>query len=68
MLSSRSQSPELLTRPQAARYLKITPQTLAVWASVGRYDLPMIKVGRCVRYRRADLDEWIDARTRTSTA
>ena len=59
---------ELLTRRQAARYLQIEPQTLAVWATAGRYGLPMIKVGRAVRYRRADLDAWLASRTRTSTA
>ena len=55
--------PALLTREQAAEYLGIAPQTLAVWAVTGRYDLPMIKVGRCCRYRKADLDKFLDRRT-----
>lgn len=53
----------LLSRPQAAEYLGIEPQTLAVWACTGRYDLPYVKVGRSVRYRIADLDRFIAART-----
>lgn len=54
---------ELLTREQAANYLGITSSTLAVWASVKRYNLPYVKVGRLVKYRRADLDAFISRRT-----
>ncbi len=36
-----NQSPELLTREQAAEYLGITPRTLAVWACVKRYNFRM---------------------------
>jgi excisionase family DNA binding protein len=51
---------ELLTREEAAQYLNIKPQTLAVWHSTGRYDLPLVKLGaRSVRYRRSDLDRFI---------
>ena len=55
--------PALLTREQAAEYLGIAPQTLAVWATNGRYNLPYIRVGRCVRYRRRDLDRFFEQRT-----
>lgn len=54
---------ELLTREQAADYLGITSRTLAVWACVKRYNLPYVKVGRLVKYRRADLDAFIERRT-----
>lgn len=59
---------ELLTRAQAAEYLGLKPQTLSIWASTGRYALRMIKVGRCVRYRKSDLDRFLEERTVTSTA
>jgi len=62
-----SQPPKLLTRQQAAEYLGVKPQTLAIWYSAGRYDLPVVKAGRCVRYRRSDLDAWLESRTSTST-
>jgi excisionase family DNA binding protein len=52
----------LLTRQEAAAYLGIAPQTLAVWATNNRYHLPFIKVGRCVRYRRRDLDRFLEQR------
>ncbi|NLX98443.1 MAG: helix-turn-helix domain-containing protein [Rhodopirellula sp.] len=59
---------DLMTREQAAGYMQMAPQTLAVWASTGRYGLPYIRVGRSVRYRRRDLDEFMARRTITSTS
>jgi excisionase family DNA binding protein len=54
---------ELLTRQQVADYLKVQRCTLEQWASTGREDgPPYIKVGRLVRYRREDLDRWLDSR------
>lgn len=60
-----SPSKKLLTRPEAAEYLGVKTNTLEVWASTQRYGLSYIKVGRSVRYRMADLDAFIDARTVT---
>jgi len=62
-MATTPRNPELLTREQAAAYLGVRPQTLAVWASTGRYNLPMVRVGRSVRYRVADLEKWLSART-----
>ncbi len=56
-------SSKLLTRAEAAEYLGLRIQTLAVWAITGRYGLPMVKVGRSVRYRQSDLDAWLESRT-----
>jgi excisionase family DNA binding protein len=53
----------LLTREEAAAMLGVKPQTLAVWATTKRYCLPLIKCGRLVRYRRADLERWLESRT-----
>jgi len=53
----------LFTRREAAAYLGLKPQTLAVWAVTGRYGLPMVRVGRSVRYRVTDLERWLTART-----
>lgn len=60
-------SSDLLTRDQAAEYLGLAPQTLAVWATTGRHSLPYCKVGRAVRYRLSDLEKWLRARTVTAT-
>ena len=58
----------LLTRAEAAAYLGLKEQTLATWASNKRYGLKYIKAGRCVRYRVADLEAFLDARTVGATA
>lgn len=60
-------SDRLLTRREAAEYLGLQEQTLAIWASTGRYALPVVKVGRSVRYRQSDLERWLTERTRTQT-
>ena len=62
-LSDQFTRPALFTREEAATYLGIKPQTLALWACTKRYDLPFVKVGRAVRYRLADLDAFIESRT-----
>lgn len=49
----------LKSRQEAANYLGVSSQTLAVWACNGRYGLPMVKIGRCVKYRQSDLDNFI---------
>jgi hypothetical protein len=59
---------ELLDEKEAARFLDNSPGTLSVWRSTGRYNLPFIKIGRNVRYRRADLIAWLEKRTRETGA
>lgn len=41
-------------------YLGVTDKTLAMWKCKGRYGLPCVKLGRFVRYKRADLDEFVE--------
>jgi len=59
---------DLLDEKEAAQFLDSSPGTLSVWRSTGRYNLPFIKVGRNVRYRRADLIAWLEKRTRETGA
>lgn len=54
---------DLLDEAQAADYLTLAAGTLSVWRSTGRYGIPFVKVGRRVRYRRGDLDAWLESRT-----
>ncbi len=61
-------SRELLDEKSAAEVLEVTPGTLSVWRSTGRYALPFLKVGRKVRYRRTDLLAWLEKRTRQNGA
>ena len=57
----------LLTPQQAAKDLGVSPGTLSVWRSTGRYPLPFVKVGRSVRYRQSDIDTFTASRTATHT-
>jgi predicted DNA-binding transcriptional regulator AlpA len=59
---------ELVDEKEAAKLLDNSPGTLSVWRSTGRYNLPFIKIGRNVRYRRADLIAWLEKRTRETGA
>ncbi len=49
----------LMTRREAATYLGVSEHTLAIWKTTGRYHLPSVKIGRLVKYRLFDLDEFI---------
>lgn len=58
--SKPSKSP-LMSRKDAAEYLGVTEGTLAVWKCTSRYPLKCIKIGRLAKYRKSDLDEFIEA-------
>ena len=58
---------ERLNNREAADYLGLKATTLNKWRCHGTGP-PYIKVGRLVRYRRADLDEFLRERVRTSTS
>ena len=46
---------------EAALFLGCTRGTLQVWVSKRR--VPFVKVGRLTRFRKRDLDAWLDSRT-----
>jgi predicted DNA-binding transcriptional regulator AlpA len=60
--------PELITEPEAARALGVCPGTLKA-ARLHRLqsnplrDLPHVRIGRSVRYRRSDIADWIEMHT-----
>lgn len=68
IVKSARNAPEMLDEREAATVLGVAPGTLSVWRSTGRYNLPFVKVGARVRYRRSDLEAWLDKRTRQSGA
>jgi excisionase family DNA binding protein len=47
---------------EVAAYLKINQATAYHWAQAGR--LPGIKIGRIWRFRREDIDAWLDENMR----
>jgi len=58
---------DLLLPREAAEYLRSSTSTLSKWRLFGtgpRY----VTLGRLIRYRRRDLDAWLDGNTRSSTA
>ena len=59
---------ELLTPKETAKTLKIETCTLQDWRTRPNPDvvLPYIKVGKLIRYRAKDVQEFLEERTRTS--
>ena len=58
----------LVDEKEAAVIFGVSPGTLQVWRSTGRYAIPFLKVGRLVKYRRSALENWLESRTRLSGA
>ena len=63
-MTGKTNSETLFTRKEAARYLRVSPGTLAVWDCTKRYNLRPLKVGRAVRYRKSDLDNFLEEQLR----
>ena len=55
-----------LDSDQAAEYLGLKRTTLEAWRCRGGGPR-FVKLGRAVRYRQTDLDEWIESRLRENT-
>jgi excisionase family DNA binding protein len=53
---------ELLTRKEAADLLGVKENTLSVWTVRGTGP-PSTKIGSCVRYRRSELEKYIENNT-----
>ena len=63
-MTNRTDATELLTDIDVAGALKMSRQTLANWRSAGRGPR-FIKIGdRSVRYRRTDIEKWIEEQDR----
>lgn len=52
--------PQLLRKPEAARFLSMPLSTLE--KQTARKQIPHVKLGRAVRYDVADLRAWIEAK------
>lgn len=59
-LPASAVTPALLTTAEAAQYLGLAKSTLQNQRSAG-VGVPFRRIGRAVRYVRAELDEFIDA-------
>ena len=58
----------LVRQEEAAMILAVTPRCLENWRHRGGGPNYVKYSARCIRYRRSDLNEWIEARVRTSTS
>ncbi|MHB1927491.1 MAG: helix-turn-helix domain-containing protein [Leptospirillum sp.] len=53
---------EYLPPKKVCQILSVKEQTLACWRLYGE-NLPFIRVGRLVRYRRSDIETWLTSQT-----
>jgi excisionase family DNA binding protein len=53
----------LMTVEELASYLQVSASTIYCWNYEGTGPAP-IRVGRWVRYRRADVEVWLDKQTK----
>ena len=58
-------SPAFLTTEEVLGYLKVTPRTIYRLIRAG--ELPAVRIGRQWRFRRSDLDAWLN-RQRTTVS
>jgi excisionase family DNA binding protein len=63
--ATRRELLSFLTTEEVLAYLKVTPRTIYRLIRTG--ELPAVRIGRQWRFRRGDLDSWLD-RQRHSAA
>lgn len=49
---------QLMDIKDVATYLRVKESTVYTWAQAGK--LPAFRLGRLWRFRRADLDDWLE--------
>ena len=50
---------DVMTVSEVAEYLRVNPQTVYRKAKVG--ELPAVRIGRAIRFRRSELEDWLKA-------
>jgi predicted DNA-binding transcriptional regulator AlpA len=58
---------EFLSEDQAAEYLGFTPKALQAWRCNGRGPTYIRISSRAIRYRKNDIDNWLESRLVNST-
>jgi excisionase family DNA binding protein len=58
-------NPSILKADEAAAFLRISPRTL--WTLTNALEIPHVRLGRAVRYRRASLEEWMEVQESKSS-
>jgi predicted site-specific integrase-resolvase len=62
-----SHLPRMLTPDEAAKFLEVRPSTLARWRWAGKGP-PYAKYGKVIRYRREDIEAFIQGHILAHTA
>ena len=62
MDTNESRNSELMDREEAAKFLRLSPGTLANWQSTQRQKVPSLKLGKRIFYRKPDLEKWLEQR------
>ena len=52
---------EIMTVAEVAEYLRINPQTVYRKAKAG--EIPAVRIGRAIRFRRSELESWLSGKT-----
>ncbi len=58
LIPEANEPEKFLTVLDVASLLSVRPSTVYQWASLG--EIPHYRLGRIVRFRRTDLDAWVD--------
>ena len=61
-MTNNKTPPPLLTPQEAAHFLNVCVSTLANWRALKTHPLPYINMGRRIRYRIKDLDNFINGK------
>ncbi len=64
---AKNTSTQLLSETEAAQRLKLSTRTLRNWRVTGQGP-KFVKVGRLIRYKIVEIEEWIEMNTRKSTS
>ena len=51
---------KLLSNEEAADYLGIKTNTLTIWRTTKRFEIPYIQIGRKIKYKKSDLDKFLN--------
>lgn len=65
---TQNTQPLLLTETEAAKLIGFSIRTIQKWRMVGRGPQHVRVSSRAIRYRREDIDAWIESSLRSSTS
>ena len=64
--ATRNELLSFLTTEEVLTYLKVTPRTIYRLIRTG--ELPAVRIGRQWRFRRHDLDRWLDRQQHSASS